>query len=39
MMGDVVAAVLWLLFVAFAVYLVGWSMNLWAALGWQGWSL
>lgn len=35
----VVAALVWLAMQAFAVYLLGWSVNLWAALGWQSWSL
>lgn len=34
-----IAALLWLAMVGFAVYLLGWSVNLWAALGWQSWSL
>lgn len=38
-MSSVAAAVLWAVIVAFAVYLLGWSVNLWAFLGWQSWSL
>lgn len=32
--GDVVAAVLWLCLLAFAVWFIGWTMNLWWWLGW-----
>lgn len=34
-LGDIVAALLWFMLMAFAVWLLGWSMNLWWLLGWE----
>jgi hypothetical protein len=39
MKGNLLSSLLWLAMVAGAIYLLGWSMNLWAALGWQDYSL
>lgn len=32
--SDIVAALVWLGLVAFTVWILGWSMNLWWLLGW-----
>lgn len=37
--SDVAAMVLWGACLALAAFLIGWSMNLWAWLGWMGWWL
>lgn len=39
MRGNVLSSLLWVAMVAGTVYFLGWSINLWAALGWQSWSL
>jgi hypothetical protein len=39
MKGNLLSSLIWLAMLAGAAYLIGWSMNLWAALGWQSWSL
>jgi hypothetical protein len=39
MRGHLLSSLLWVAMLAGAVYLLGWSVNLWAALGWQDWSL
>lgn len=36
---QALACLLWLAIVVGCVYLLGWSVNLWAALGWQDYSL
>ena len=35
---DALAALLWLAILAGMIYLLGWTMNLWAGLSWQGYS-
>ena len=36
---EALAVLLWLAVMVGCIYLLGWSMNLWAALGWQDYSL
>lgn len=38
-LGDALAVLLWLAIMVGCIYLLGWTMNLWAALGWQDYSL
>lgn len=33
-LDDIVAALVWLGLMAFVVWILGWSMNLWWLLGW-----
>ena len=37
-LSDALAVLLWLAVVVAMLYFLGWTMNLWAALGWQAYS-
>lgn len=38
-LSEALAVLLWLAIIVGMFYLLGWSMNVWAALGWQDYSL